>query len=200
MILTISDMTGRSGVNMILYINSCIRNGSRTDLLARELLKKLGNEHTELKLAEEDLHPLNAQSLDKRTGLIEASDYSDPMFRYAKQFASADIIVIAAPFWDMSFPAELKIYLENIYVTGIVSRYGPDGRPEGLCRASALYYVTTAGGPYSPAYSYDMIKELAEIHFGIKKTALLKAEMLDVFPDDAGTILQRSIEEIDGII
>ena len=42
----------------------------------------------------------------------------------------ADTIVIAAPFWDFSFPAALKIYIENIYVTGIVSRYGSDGRPE----------------------------------------------------------------------
>lgn len=49
---------------------------------------------------------------------------------------------------DLSFPARLKIYLENIYVTGIVSKYDENGRPRGLCRAERLYYVTTAGGPF----------------------------------------------------
>ena len=49
------------------------------------------------------------------------------MFRYARQFAAADKIVIAAPLWDLSFPAQLKVYLENIYVTGIVTKYSDAG-------------------------------------------------------------------------
>ena len=55
------------------------------------------------------------ETLKKRTALIESGDYSDRMFDYAKQFASADTIVIAAPYWDLSFPALLKTYFENIY-------------------------------------------------------------------------------------
>ena len=56
------------------------------------------------------------------------------MFCYARQFAAADRIVIAAPLWDLSFPAQLKVYLENIYVTGIVTKYSEAGEPVGLCR------------------------------------------------------------------
>ena len=41
------------------------------------------------------------------------------MFDLASQFQQADEIVIAAPYWDLSFPAILKLYLENIYVTGV---------------------------------------------------------------------------------
>ena len=81
---------------MILYINSCIRENSRTDRLAKVLLEKLGG-YVEVKRDELNLHPLNKESL------------------------------------------------ENIYVTGIVTKYGTDGRPEGLCSAKKLYYVTTAG-------------------------------------------------------
>ena len=53
----------------------------------------------------------------------EPFDEIEREISYAKQFAGADTIVIAAPFWDLSFPAILKTYIENIYVTGIVSRY-----------------------------------------------------------------------------
>lgn len=45
------------------------------------------------------------------------------MFKYAHEFANADLIVIAAPFWDLSIPALLKVYIENIAVDGITFEY-----------------------------------------------------------------------------
>ena len=178
---------------MVLYINACVRQGSRTNRIAKALLSKLGDTYTELKLAEAGFAPLSAEALEKRTALIDSGDYSDPMFDAAKQFAGADTIVIAAPFWDFSFPASLKVYLENIYVTGIVSKYGSDGVPVGLCRAKALYYVTTAGGPYVPDYSYTYIQSLAKQAFGIRETHLISAEMLDVEGFDAEKIVSEVI-------
>ena len=135
---------------MTLYINCCVREDSRTNRLARAVLQKLGGDFTEIKLYEENLKPLDRGTLNKRTALIEQGDYSEPMFDYAKQFAGADTIVIAAPYWDLSFPTTLKTYIENIYVTGIVSTYDESGMPVGLCKAKDLYYITTAGGPYDP--------------------------------------------------
>ena len=180
---------------MTLYINCCVREESRTDRLARAVLQKLGGDFTELKLYEANLKPLDRDTMNKRTALIERGDYSDPMFDYAKQFASADTIVIAAPYWDLSFPATLKIYIENIYVTGIVSAYDESGMPVGLCKAKELYYVTTAGGPYDPAYSYGYVESLAKSFFGIPVTHLVKAEMLDIVGNDAEEILRRKIEK-----
>ena len=180
---------------MTLFINCCVREESRTDRLARAVLQKLGGDFTELKLYEANLKPLDRDTMNKRTALIERGDYSDPMFDYAKQFASADTIVIAAPYWDLSFPATLKIYIENIYVTGIVSAYDESGMPVGLCKAKELYYVTTAGGPYDPAYSYGYVESLAKSFFGIPVTHLVKAEMLDIVGNDAEEILRRKIEK-----
>ena len=180
---------------MTLYINCCAREESRTNRLARAVLQKLGGDFTELKLYEANLKPLDRDTMNKRTALIERGDYSDPMFDYAKQFASADTIVIAAPYWDLSFPATLKIYIENIYVTGIVSEYDENGMPVGLCKAKELYYVTTAGGPYDPTYSYGYIESLAKNFFGIPTTHLVKAEMLDIVGNDAEEILRREIEK-----
>ena len=161
---------------MTLYINCCVREESRTDRLARAVLHKLGGDFTELNL--------------------EQGDYSDPMFDYAKQFANADTIIIAAPYWDLSCPAMLKIYIENIYVTGIVSAYDENGMPVGLCKAKELTYVTTAGGPYDPTYSYGYIESLAKNFFGIPETHLVKAELLDVEGYGAEKIMNREINRI----
>ena len=181
---------------MILYINACVREESRTDRLAKKLLDKLG-EYTELKLSEENLKPLDKDTLEYRSELIVKGQFDNDMFKYARQFAVADIIVISAPFWDMSFPAVLKTYIENIYITGLVSRYGEDGRPVGLCKASKLYYVTTAGGPYIGKYSYDYIKDLAVDAFGINDTELLYAEMLDIVGNNPEKILDEVFDVIE---
>lgn len=179
---------------MILYINACVREDSRTDRIARALLKKLGGAFEELYLPDLNFQPLDEEKLNRRTQLTESSRYNDPLFDCAKQFASADTIVIAAPLWDLSFPAILKTYLENIYVIDVVSEYGADGIPHGLCKADKLYYVTTAGGPYTPDFSYDYIRALATVCFGIKETELIKAEMLDVEGFDAEEIVRSTID------
>ena len=76
------------------------------------------------------------------------------------------------------------------------SEYGADGTPRGLCRARKLYYVTTAGGPYLPDFSYDCIRTLATGCFGIPETELIKAEMLDVEGYDAEELIREAIEKL----
>lgn len=177
---------------MILYINCCVRADSRTSQLASALLKKLGA-YEEIRPFEANLAPLTKATLERRDKLIACGDYSDPMFDKAKQFAAADTIVIAAPFWDLSFPAELKLYIENIYVTGIVSKYGNDGVPIGLCNAHKLYYITTCGGFFDGRYSYDYIENLALNCFGIKEVELIKAEYLDITGNNPEKIVSDAI-------
>lgn len=164
------------------------------------MLERLGGEYEELDLYEEDLKPLNGETLKIRTELSESDDYSSPLFKYAKQFANADEIVIAAPYWDLSFPSQLKVYLENIYVIGIVSRYTPEGRPEGLCNDKKLYYVVTSGGHYVPDFSYGYIQALATQSFGIQETALIKAEMLDIEGFCPDEILKETVEYINNAV
>ena len=182
---------------MILFVNACVRSDSRTEQLARALLERLDGEQEEVKLSEADLQPLSEERLLRRTELIGKGQFSDPMFRLARQFRRADLIVVAAPYWDLSFPAILKLYLENIYVTGLVSEYTETGEPRGLCRARKLWYVTTAGGPYVPDFSYNYIRALATGCFGIPETELVMAELLDVQGYDAEVIVAERIYEIE---
>ena len=181
---------------MVLYVKCCPKNESRTDRLAKALLGTLGDYYEELDVMREDIHPLSNNDVILREGMIAQANYSYPLFDYAKQFAFADTIVIAAPHWDLSFPAVLKIYIENIYVTGLVSRCGDDCRPHGMCNAKKLYYVTTSGGPYYPRYSYEYIDTLAREHFGIDETELIYADMLDIDGYDPDQIMEDKIKEI----
>ena len=183
---------------MVLYVNACARKESRTDRIARALLRRLGGEREEVRLAETALQPLSEERLNRRTELIEKRAFSDPMFDLARQFCAADEIVVGAPYWDLSFPAVLKLYLENIYVTGLVSEYTETGEPRGLCRAKKLWYVTTAGGPYLPDFSYDYIRTLAQQYFGIPETELIRAEMLDVQGYDEKALVAEQIAKIVG--
>ena len=114
-----------------------------------------------------------------------------PMLGYAKQFASADEIVIAAPFWDLSFPALLKIYLEQITVAGITFQYA-NGRPVGLCKAKKLTYITTSGGPIFDDFGYAYVKTLAQKFYGIEQTESVRAMNLDVNMISAEDLLAKA--------
>lgn len=166
-------------MSKILFINACVREESRTLVLAREVMKDMKGEVTELSLAEEKISPLDRELLSKRDALLREGKLDDAMLGYARQFAEADEIVIAAPFWDLSFPSLLKVYLENITVAGITFEYR-DCKPFGLCRAKKLTYVTTSGGPIFEDFGYTYVKALARGFYGIGSTVSYRATMLDV--------------------
>ena len=92
-------------MDKILYINSCVREESRTNKLAKYLLDKLNGNIEEVNLNKENIRPLNSSLLKKRDKLREINDYNDDLFKYAKELKSADIVVISSPYWDLSFPS-----------------------------------------------------------------------------------------------
>lgn len=181
-----------------LFINACVRDNSRTLILARHLLEKLGGDIEEVFLPEENILPLDGKSLARRDELLRNGELDAPEFRYARQFAAADVIVIAAPLWDLSFPACLKCYIEAIMVSGMTFQYSGD-RPHSLCRAKKLIYVTTSGGEFIQDYGYNYVEGLAHYFFGIKDTMCLLAENLDIEGADVDEILKSHIEYIDSL-
>jgi len=185
---------------MILYINACVRKESRTQRLADFLLSKLDEPYTEVRLANINFPVTDEAYLTKRDQLILSEAYSDPMFSLANQFAAADRIVIAAPYWDLSFPASLKQYFEHINALGVTFTYTPEGIPKGLCRAKDLYFVTTAGGNYVPEeYGFGYVKALAQSYYGIQNVELVQAVGLDLDGADPEQILKECMEKIGNI-
>jgi len=174
----------------ILFINACVRSDSRTRELAEELLVRLGQPYAEIRLEEMAFPVVNEDYLNQRDRLISKGDFHNPMFELARQFSEAETVVIAAPYWDLSFPAALKQYLEQINVVGITFKYSQEGVPVGLCRANRLFYVTTAGGHYVPeAFGFGYVKALSEGYYGIRDVRKLEVVGLDIAGADVGAIM-----------
>jgi len=191
----------REVVKTLLFVNACVnRETSRTYRLSRELIGLLKEKENcsvlELILEDENIQALNSQTLNKRQALCDKGEFSDKIFRYAHQIARADLIVIAAPYWEFTFPAMLKNYLEAISVAGLTFRYREDGSSVGMCQAAKLYYVTTSGGPIGDLnLGYATVKALAAL-FGIKDTCFIAAEGLDIRPNEAEAILKEAIKDL----
>lgn len=181
---------------MILFINGCVREHSRTLELARAVLERFADTVEEVRLYPDGPEGLDSEKLQLRDALLAKKQYEHPMFDFARQFAAANTVVIAAPYWDFAFPAKVRAYLEEITVSGITFQYGADGIPQGLCRASKLIYVTTAGGPIVQNMGFDYVAALARNLYGISDVVLVKAEGLDIWGADPEKILEAAKREI----
>lgn len=183
---------------MLLYIDGAARSESRTRELADYLAEKINGDAEYVRLADENILPMDLETLSMRDKASQKGDFSNPYFNYSKQFARADEIILAAPFWDLSFPSAVKAYLETICVVGLTFSYSDKGFPIGMCRAKRLYYVTTAGGTIAnDAYGFGYIKALAQDMFGIDEVLLVKAENLDVFGSDVDKIMSDAKRKTD---
>lgn len=185
-------------MDKILFVNACVRPESRTYDLARHVLTKLDGQAEELRLYDENIPPLDAESMQTRDAAVRAGDLSAPILRYAKQFAEADTVVVAAPYWDLLFPAVVRAYFEAVTVTGVTFKYSPEGFPIGLCKAKKLIYVTTAGGPImSYNFGFDYVKALAQLYYGISDVTCFTAENLDIIGADAADIMAAAKKTVD---
>ena len=186
-------------MDKILFVNACIRPESRTLLLAKYLLSKLGGEVQEVNLEMEAIPALNWERLKYRQQLLAAQEFDDPMLRYARQFNEADIIVIAAPYYDLSFPSALKNYLEAICCVGLTFYYDENEKPQTHTRARKLYYVSTGGGILKKQFGFEYVKALVGEFFHIHDVEGFFAEKLDLLGSDPEAIMRDAIAEIDSV-
>ncbi len=185
----------------ILYVDATVRPDSRTKRIARYLLDRIDGEKKIINLTDENIKPLNNELLELRKRLSNEKNFDHAIFHYAKDYANADTIIIVAPYWDLSFPALLKNYIETINVNGIVFRYTEKGDVEGLCKAKNLIYITTSGGKIiSDDFGFGYIKKLAKVFHGIENVEYIKAEGLDIAGAEIEKILQNTEKYIDKII
>lgn len=188
----------------VLFVNACMRGvkESRTLELCRHFLKKYSRTHPkdtvyELPLMNEPIRYLSGDDIALRNDLIREGSFQDSMFLWANQFASADIIVIGAPCWDLSFPAQLKIYIENICVNGITFHYTEEGRQEGLSKFTKMLYITTSGGYIEEGKNYgsDYLKGIAAM-LGNGAFSEFSVQGLDIEDNNAADIMRGAIEDI----
>ena len=201
----------------LLFINSCVRGErSRTLKLARRFLAGYQKAHPDTVITQRDLcagrlQPQDPGILAERDALWNAGvrmmtltwngKLDQPMFEPARQFAPADKIVVAAPFWALCSPAVLKIYLERVTVADITFGYDAQGAMVGKCRASKLLYITTRGGNYAGTeleMGTPIMKALCTM-YGIPELLTLAAEGLDDVRQDEAALLSAALERADAL-
>lgn len=171
----------------LLWVNACMRGAgvSRTYDLCQAFLTAWTAAHPDGRVVQRDLTEaqlpiLTAQLTRKRDAVMAAGELDAPLLAAAREFAAADEILIGAPYWDLAFPAALKVYLEWVSTLGITFHYTEQGSCEGLCRAEHLLYVTTSGGVIGERnFGFDYVRGLSGM-LGIDRTQCVAAEQLDV--------------------
>ncbi len=189
----------------LLYIDSCVnRETSRTEEFANALINKIAFgmedkvEFEALVLEDLKLPCFDAQLLAKRDAAIASKDFSDPMFDIVRKFKEADEIIFSAPYWDLSFPSTLKVFIEHMCVNGLTFKYSEEGIPVGLCNAQKIHYVSTVGGFVGDCnFGYDYIEAVCRLYFGINESQCYLAQGLDIVGNDPQAILQEAIDKLD---
>ena len=186
----------------ILFVDCCIsrRGGdSRTRVLADAFLAAFREKHqdAEVETVSQEtllaLKPFDAAMLDDRDALASVGAWDAPVFDLARQFRAADGIVVAAPFWDLSYPAALRTYIEYISANGLAYHYDEQGC-HGDCRASRLVYLTS-GGDFEHEDSVGVVhwRQLATM-FGIPRFDYVFAGGLDIDPVRTPELLAGACE------
>ena len=184
-------------MNKLVYINACIRTEeSRTGKLAAAMLEVLGERYeiTEINISNMDLGCITSEEFigRKKNGIPEED------LHYGNLIAQADRIVVAAPFWDMSFPAVLKVFIEHMCAPGLTFKYNPDGSHHPLCKAEKMLYITTrgdfteTGSPLEQGSSY--LKAICWL-WGIPELETVAVCGTDVYPQDE--VEKKITEEIE---
>lgn len=189
-------------MSKVLFVDACARGWevSRTYAVAEAFMNAYREQHPrdeieELTLAGLGLAYFTGKELEYRDALLARGGQADDYFKLARQFAAADKIVIAAPYWDLSFPALLKVYIERVSVSGITFSPEPDGRLRGLCRGEKMLLITTSGGDfthedlslYGTALSY--LRGICAM-FGVDGFDYLWTHGLDIVGNDPEAILR----------
>ena len=193
-------MTLEIKMRKLLFVDCCIRNEdvSRTKKLCRAYLDEYlanhpGTQIEHLYLPDETLKWIDEKTADRRAELNRKRDYTDEMFRWARQYCEADRIVIGAPYWDLSIPSLLKVYIENICVEGLTFVCTDTGF-EGKAHFDRMIFLTTSGGYIAPGADggTDYLRNIAAFT-GNGCFEVFKAEGLDIQGNDPHAILEEAI-------
>ena len=186
-------------MSKVLYIKANIKNEgeSRTFKVSDSFVEEYKRNNPEdeiitLDLYKENIDFLRADDLGKLFGPKDEESKNNSILKYAYEFADADKYIIAAPMWNLSFPAILKAYIDYVSVSGITFKYTAEG-PVGLLNNKKAVHIVSRGGAYdnSPYEMGDRYLRTILGFFGIKNIETIAIDNLDVI----GVNVEEKVEE-----
>ncbi|MDK0571021.1 FMN-dependent NADH-azoreductase [Clostridium perfringens] len=186
-------------MSKVLYIKANIKNEgeSRTFKVSDSFVEEYKKNNPEdeiitLDLYKENIDFLRADDLGKLFGPKDEESKNNSILKYAYQFADSDKYIIAAPMWNLSFPAILKAYIDYVSVSGITFKYTAEGSV-GLLNNKKAVHIVSRGGGYdnSPYEMGDRYLRTILGFFGIKDIETIAIDNLDVM----GVNVEKKVEE-----
>ena len=209
----------------LLYItvNSKPENMSSSKTVGRAFVDRFIETNPEYKLEELDLYKehiprLEYQYFESRNCIVsEEATRKLPekdqkevnkIVELCNQFIEADVYVIAAPMWSLSFPAPLKEYIDCIVQDHKTITFPEKGeKPEGLLndKLRTVVYIQSSGGNIAwimrPVFNkgLDYIEDIMKF-MGISKFERLLVDGTGTTEEERRTAIEKAKEKIDGII
>ena len=208
----------------LLYIsvNSKPENLSSSKMVARKFINKFLERNGDFKVEEVDLYKehiprLEYQYFKDRNCVITEEDAKKLPEKDQKeirkirdlcdQFISAQMYVIAAPMWSLSFPAPLKEYIDCIVQEEKTISFEKGKKPKGLLddKERAVVYIQSSGG--NIPWILDPIMDKGENYvdqrmkaMGIKNVQELKVDATGTTEEERENAIREAEEKIDSIL
>lgn len=136
----------------------------------------------------------NALDMWERHGSTD--DKQQVTNRFVEQFLQADRIVIVTPLWNMSFPPQVKAYIDHLIIPEKTFRFTDKGI-EGLIKDKKILHIQSRGGVYSTGklQEFENSDRYLRIIFGLiglKDYTHLFIEGTSTYPDEAVQLLENA--------
>ena len=136
----------------LLHIDSSISGGNSVSRrLTAGIVERLKAENPALSVTHYDLDSAPFAFLSSAAFADAAEQAAGE--KAIRDFQEADVLVLGAPMYNFSVPAQLKAWIDRIAVAGKTFRYTADG-PEGLSGGKRVIVASTRGGVYSGDLSH----------------------------------------------
>lgn len=208
----------------LLYIsvNSKPEHLSSSKTVARELINRFLEKYNDFEVEEVDLYKdhiprLEYQYFESRNCIINEEATKKLPEKEQKevqrirelcdQFISADMYVIAAPMWSVSFPAPLKEYIDCIVQVNKTVMIEKGKKPKGLLddKDRAVVYIQSSGG--NIPWILDPVMDKGENYIasimktmGISNVQELKVDGTGTTEEERTEAINKAKEKIDEII
>ena len=207
----------------LLYItvNSKPEELSASKTVGRTFVNKFLENHKDFTLEELDLYQchiprLEYEYFEKRNCMIKEEDFSKlnekqqeevhKIVKLVDQFKEADLYVIAAPMWSLSFPAPLKEYIDCIVMDGKTIKIS-ENKMEGLLndKPRAMVYIQSSGAPIPWMLrsifnkGLDYVRDIMK-YMGIKKFEELLVDGTGFTEEERREAIEEANKEVNKLI
>ncbi|MEG0307860.1 MAG: NAD(P)H-dependent oxidoreductase [Clostridium sp.] len=207
----------------LLYItvNSKPEELSASKTVGRAFVNRFLEKHKDFVVEELDLYQchvprLEYQYYEKRNCMINEKDFNKldekqqaevhKIVKITDQFKEADMYVIAAPMWSLSFPAPLKEYIDCVVMDGKTIKITED-KIEGLLndKPRGMVYIQSSGGSIPWILRLVMNRGLNYVEdimklTGIKRFQELLVDGTGFTEEEKQSAIKEAIEKIDQVM